>query len=276
MKIHILILILFSSFIFAQNQRFTYEYRFIPDSANREDVKTEIMDLDVSKTGSRFYSETVYKSDSAMKVDLEKQLQATGAINVDTSKRKGDVRYSVSKTYPGYGVFFHNKILMDGFKVKEDRKISWNILPEKMKIGEWNAQKAETNFGGRKWTAWFTPEIPIQDGPYKFYGLPGMIVKLEDQTLSHRFELKGVSKISEIPVDSDVFKLNEIEVSRKQYEKLLKDYENDPAKGLKMLNSSGNIILTDKNGNSDKLMREREEAMKAKIRKNNNQIELIQ
>lgn len=33
-------------------------------------------------------------------------------------------------------------------------------------------QKATCDFAGRKWIAWFTTEIPIQDGPYKFYGLP--------------------------------------------------------------------------------------------------------
>ena len=31
------------------------------------------------------------------------------------------------------------------------------------KIGEFNAQKAETNFAGRKWIAWFTTDIPFQD-----------------------------------------------------------------------------------------------------------------
>ena len=46
------------------------------------------------------------------------------------------------------------------------------------KIGEFETQKAETFIFGRKWTAWFSPEIPIQDGPYKFRGLPGLIVKI--------------------------------------------------------------------------------------------------
>lgn len=275
MKNLTLILVLFSALFSAQNQRFRYEYRFIPDSTNREAVTTEVMNLDVFPKGSRFYSNTVYQSDSLMKVDLEKQLQATGAINIDTSKRKGEVRYSVSKTYPDYLVFYHNRIMTDGFKVKEDRKIIWNILPEKMKIGEWNAQKAETHFGGRKWTAWFAPEIPIQDGPYKFCGLPGLIVKLEDQTLSHRFELKEIARPKELPSETDIFKNNEIDISQKQYNKLLKEYENDPTKGLRMLSSGGaNIILTEKGGNNDKIMREREEAMKARIRKNNNKIEL--
>ncbi|RTZ46452.1 GLPGLI family protein [Chryseobacterium arthrosphaerae] len=42
----------------------------------------------------------------------------------------------------------------------------------KKKNREFNTQKAVCDFAGRKWTAWFTADLPIQDGPYKFYGLP--------------------------------------------------------------------------------------------------------
>ncbi len=259
----------------AQNQRFFYEYKFISDSTDIQDVKTEMMNLDITGTGSRFYSYTVYHSDSLMKVDLEKQLQATGSINIKTDMRKGNIRYYISKTYPDYKVYFHNKILMDGYKVEENRKIKWNILPEKTKIGVWNVQKAETDFGGRHWTAWFCSELPIQDGPYKFHGLPGIIVKIEDKTHSHIFELKGISKIGESVADNDVFKLSEISVNPKQYEKAVKDYENDPTKGMKELSVGGaSIIMTGKSADNEKFMREREKEVKERIKKNNNKIEL--
>jgi GLPGLI family protein len=71
---------------------------------------------------------------------------------------------------------------MDKYKIKEDKKLEWKILPDQQKIGEYKVQKATTSFGGRDWTAWFTTDIPIQDGPYVFYGLPGLIVKIEDAT----------------------------------------------------------------------------------------------
>lgn len=255
----------------AQNKHFTYEYKFIPDSTKLDKVSTEIMNLDVASEGSRFYSYTVYHADSTMKVDLEKQLANTGMINIKPDMRKGEMRYKVSKKYPDYQIFFHNQLLGDSYKVTEERKINWKISSEKQKIGNWNAQKAETDFGGRHWVAWFASEIPIQDGPYKFHGLPGLIVKLEDKTGSHIFTLQGVKNISEIP--ADVFSSKEISVNRKQYQKLVSEYENDPTKGYKQM-QVGNITMKMVEGSS-KHLKEQEERMKAAFKKDNNRIELI-
>lgn len=257
-------------FAHAQNQRFTYDYQFIPDSTNVSDVKNEMMNLDVSKSGSKFYSATVYHSDSLMKADVQKQIAASGTINIKSDNQKGLVRYTISKKYPKYEVFLHNRILRDLYNVSEERPIVWKITPEKLKIGEWSTQKAEADFAGRHWYAWFTTDIPIQDGPYKFHGLPGLIVKLEDQTQSHRFTLQGVKNISSIP--EDVFKANEISVNSKQYNKLLKDYENDPTRGLKQLQMGGVIMIT-KDG-QDSSMKGQEESIKERMRKDNNKIEL--
>jgi GLPGLI family protein len=66
------------------------------------------------------------------------------------------------------------------YKIKEERPLKWEILQEKSVYEGYNVQKASTVFAGRKWTAWFTNEIPISDGPYKFSGLPGLILKISD------------------------------------------------------------------------------------------------
>ncbi len=259
---------------FAQNKRFIYEYKFISDSTKIDDVKTEMMFLDTTKDGSKYYSYTVFNSDSIMKVDLEKQLAATGSINVKSDMQKGSVRYSVTKTYPDYKINLHRRLGMDAYNISDDRKINWKILPEKEKIGEWNAQKAEADFAGRHWIAWFSTEIPIQDGPYKFRGLPGLIVKIEDKTGSHKMELKGIKNITG-NVDINVFEVKEIAVNSKQFQKVIKEYENDPTKGIKQIQMGGtSIILTGKDGTSTKIAKEQEERLKARIKKDNNRIEL--
>lgn len=259
---------------FAQNKRFIYEYKFISDSTNTADVKTEMMFLDTTKDGSKYYSYTVFNSDSLMKVDLEKQLAATGSINVKSDMQKGSVRYSVTKTYPDYKINLHCRLGMDAYNISDDRKINWKISSEKEKIGEWNAQKAEADFAGRHWIAWFSTEIPIQDGPYKFRGLPGLIVKVEDKTGSHKMELKGIKNITG-NVDINVFEVKEIAVNSKQFQKVLKEYENDPTKGIKQIQMGGtSIVLTGKDGTSTKIAKEQEERLKSQIKKDNNRIEL--
>ena len=259
---------------FAQNKRFIYEYKFIPDSTNLEDLKTEMMFLDTTKDGSKYYSYTVFNSDSLMKVDLEKQLAATGSINVKSDMQKGSVRYSVTKTYPDYKINLHCRLGMDAYNISDDRKINWKISSEKEKIGEWNAQKAEADFAGRHWIAWFSTEIPIQDGPYKFRGLPGLIVKVEDKTGSHKMELKGIKNISG-DININVWEAKEIVVNSRQFQKVIKEYENDPTKGIKQIQMGGtSIVLTGKDGTSTKIAKDQEDRMKNQIKKDNNRIEL--
>lgn len=53
----------------------------------------------------------------------------------------------------------------------------WKVLPDTKKIMGLTTYKAMI---GDSITAWFSPAIPIQDGPGLFYGLPGLIIDLDD------------------------------------------------------------------------------------------------
>ena len=272
----VLLFLMMISFLSAQNQRFMYEYKFVSDSTNKADIKTELMNLDTTPKGSKFYSYTSYKCDSLMRVDLEKQLKTTGSINIKTDQRKGFVRYTVAKNYQNGNVDFRNRIGMDAFKVTEDRKIAWKILPNKQKIGNWETQKATTEFGGRKWTAWFCNDIPIQDGPYKFSGLPGIIVKLEDQTQSHVFNLVGIKNLGTLEPEIYAFEITkEIPLKSSEYKKLLLENRSDPAKGLRQISMDNGVVLNMNNSaETNKFMKEREERLKEQVKKDNNIIEI--
>lgn len=264
-------LLLIATLANAQNKRFIYEYQFIPDSTNVSEVKSEMMNLDVSDEGSQFYSYDKYSSDSLRRAEIRKMASDGGSISIKVDSDKGSVKYKISKKYPDYNVFFHNRVLLDNYKVAEERKINWKISSEKQKVREWNTQKAEADFGGRHWTAWFASDIPIQDGPYKFHGLPGLIVKLEDKTKSHVFNLQGVKNIKEL--SKDIISDKNIAINQKQYDKLIRDFEKDPTSGLKMIQSGGiTIKMVDGQNNH---MKEMEQRQIEKIKKDNNRIELV-
>lgn len=59
--------------------------------------------------------------------------------------------------------------------------LKWDFSDEENEtIMGYTCRKASTEFAGRRYTAWFAPEIPLPFGPYKFGGLPGLILKIED------------------------------------------------------------------------------------------------
>lgn len=41
-------------------------------------------------------------------------------------------------------------------------------------------KKATTTIGGRRWTAWYSEDLPFDNGPAEFSGLPGLILRLSD------------------------------------------------------------------------------------------------
>ncbi|MBU2929794.1 GLPGLI family protein [Winogradskyella psychrotolerans] len=58
---------------------------------------------------------------------------------------------------------------------------NWQITEETKNIGEYLCYKATTeNFRGRNYEVWFTYEIPVSTGPWKFHGLPGLILEVHD------------------------------------------------------------------------------------------------
>ena len=59
--------------------------------------------------------------------------------------------------------------------------MKWEILTNEHKtVLGYPCTAARTRFRGRTYKAWFTPEIPVSDGPWKFGGLPGLILEVEE------------------------------------------------------------------------------------------------
>ncbi len=289
-----LLLLVFVSFLpSAQVNRFIYEYKFIPDSTKRDEVKTEMMLLDISKEGSKYFSHEKFVADSLVKADVDRQIAAgSNNININRSHKEAQVNYSVEKVYPDFEVFLLERISMDNYKIEESEVPQWKILPETQQIGAYKAQKATTDFGGRSWTAWFAAALPFQDGPYKFYGLPGLIVKVEDSTLSHIMSLVGNKSIANtfstdftLPsrAQSSGIDGKSIAVNEEQFKKLWSDYLRDPAKNIRelMMKNSADSKVVIKMKTSDgrelsemnEIYRNMEKRVKENAKANNNRIE---
>src|SRR5690606_9012639 len=89
------------------------------------------------------------------------------------------------------------------FLVTDEINYSWQITNETKKIQNFTCYKATTSFRENTFEAWFTPEIPINAGPWKWYGLPGLIVEATDKDQSVIFKLEKIEKLTEeIPFPS--------------------------------------------------------------------------
>lgn len=285
MKIFTLALLFCGLCCSAQNHRFVYEYSYIKDSLDRSKVITENMTLDISPEGSKYYSVELAQSDSIMQAELMKQLKMGSTnIKLQTPRSMATVRGVVTKIYPDFKVQQEESLGSSRFIVEDQRKPMWKILPEKQQVGTFTAQKATTELYGRKWTAWFASELPFQDGPYKFYGLPGLIVKLEDDTKSHVMELKAVKKLPQ-SVEPEVKSGREkITLNYEKYKKAFLEYRENPSKNLRqMAGSSGGAVTTAVFSTSDgsgkamdlnEMSRSMDEKAKERNKHDNNLLEL--
>jgi len=100
-------------------------------------------------------------------------------------------------------------------KIRYSEKVPmvWKMQSDTKKIMGVVCQKATTQKFGRTWIAYFTTEdYQIKTGPYKFYGLPGLILELYDSKNEYHFTATKIKRVSQ------TFKIN------------LSNYKNYPKK----------------------------------------------
>ncbi len=149
-------------------------------------MKKKIIDdiciLDITKTKSYFYS----KNDAEKETIFAKKMAAAKLTNTMASFNTKDMISKVS--YKAYNFKNYDEkqsitIQLVGMQllgyVKDPSIVSnWEILQEKLSISGLNCQKAQIVKGNITVTAWFCKDIPIQDGPLSYFGLPGLITKI--------------------------------------------------------------------------------------------------
>ena len=75
----------------------------------------------------------------------------------------------------------------------------WSITNNYKELGSFIVYEATTSFRGRDYKAWFTYDIPIDAGPWKFHGLPGLILEVTDEEMGVQFYATSV----EVPAKID-------------------------------------------------------------------------
>jgi GLPGLI family protein len=201
----------------------TYQVIYKPDSTKNITVE-EKMILKTNKQESFFYNQNKILADS-INDEITKRFVKTGVVSTFTMEH--DLNFSIIKNFiDGNSTIVYE---LDGEHygiLEEQPKIKWEIQNVYKDILNYRCRKATTYFGNRSWIGWFTNEIPIYDGPYKFHGLPGLIMGIEDVDKDYVFEAIGLKKTNE---KISTNKISYVKTSSKKFSELQSKLIEDPA-----------------------------------------------
>ncbi|WP_187271155.1 GLPGLI family protein [Neolewinella aurantiaca] len=83
--------------------------------------------------------------------------------------------------------------------IVEDKvpQFKWSFTGKKKTIATYNTMEATTDFRGRHYSVWFSPDLPINGGPWKFSGLPGIILEVQDSEDDFNWVCSAITELSE-------------------------------------------------------------------------------
>lgn len=177
--------------------------------------RTDTMVLDIGNKISKFYDPARLGRDSLVSAQLKsKNPEMIKSLNIykdenakDISNMPGTVgsKSSEGESYQLYKDRSTNKLtivdytspMQSKFQYEDEPGVlPWKITDSTKTILDYVCQKATLNFRGRDYVAWFTTDIPVSDGPWKFSGLPGLILKVEDTQQLFSFNLIGLKQVN--------------------------------------------------------------------------------
>lgn len=169
--------------------RVNYSYAFVRDTVSGY-TEAGTGTLEIGRNFTKYWDRMLFDSDSLV--------------------RHGHVR-SYSKALDGAEVdqitlmeaFIHDLkggkwtctgriVTQDFLYVDNTSDMVWDISDSVSKVAGYDAVMATCSFRGRDYTAWFTPDIPVSAGPWKFSGLPGLILSVRDAEGYYDFRLDGI------------------------------------------------------------------------------------
>jgi GLPGLI family protein len=116
---------------------------------------------------------------------------------------------------------------------------NWYFKNKKKQIGDFKCDLVHLKFRGREYNIWYTTEIPTPFGPWKFYGLPGLIIKITSFDNTIHFQLKKITKsenhkITE-PKDGDKISFDDyVNYKHKTIDEFIKKLQSKLPRGSKI------------------------------------------
>ena len=229
-----------------ETMEFVYDYSWCNDTTGmlEDNFTSDRMLLQIGPKGlSKFSSYKNLTVDSLL-MNLSKE-QLTEAL-MDNKLSNGEFM-TIFKNYPAGRITHTEKICLDWFRYEEDMPmLEWELTDSTGTVLGYECHQAKCSFRGREWTAYYTEEIPIMDGPWKLQGLPGLIMKASDKDGHYRFECIGIKSNASRPIT--MYKVPYNSTSRQKYYDTKKRYDINPYADFEA-GGHGHITVSDEAGN---------------------------
>lgn len=189
--------------IVASAQTADIEVSYEAHHPNLRDGKTDLTNhyvLLANTTESKFFSPVTEYLDSLNstpggKAKLQEMTRSAYlAGKLDDIPRPDGTVY-VIKSFADNKIKHYDTAGLEKFVYEEPvARWNWEIGDSAKVILGYECLMGTTVYHGRKWTAWFTPEIPVQNGPWKLDGLPGLILQASAEGGQYSFMATGIQE----------------------------------------------------------------------------------
>ncbi len=230
------------------------EVSYVAHHPNMRDGKTDLTNqyvLLTNTTESKFYSpitEYIDSLNSTPEGKAKLKVMSRAALssgNFDGIPKPDGTMYVV-KSFTNNKLRHYDIAGLEKYVYEEPMtQWDWEISDSTTVILGYECIMAVTDFHGRKWTAWFAPEIPVKNGPWKLDGLNGLILKAESEGGQYSFIATGIQQTNK--TISPVYLASEYDRTKRiNYLKAKRSFIDNPLGKINaQFGNAGETISTD-------------------------------
>ena len=173
---------------------YTFSYKTRPELARFDE--RDLMRLDIGDKATKFYSHYTQMRDSVKKEGLKNNLSPMEIQDMRRGIPRG--------TDPAYYQRYDKKrtevstvTVFNGYMYEEPLAMpNWTLHEDTMTVLGYQCKRATTHYFGRDWEVYYAPEIQLSSGPWKLWGLPGLITRATDSDHYFLFEMTNFERLS--------------------------------------------------------------------------------
>lgn len=206
-----------------------YESKYVTNVEKNTVADGQLL-LEVGPAMTKCYNLNLAKQDSICRV-LMAQNAPIKEYEQQYRKYRGGLTWVLYSNFPAnqnttLDEFAGSNVIVPRFE--EAMEIpAWKVTAETQEILGYTCTLATATFKGREWKAWFALDLPMDAGPWKLRGLPGLILKAEDAEQHYCFTATGFEKAKDGEQIYDRISPKTEKMDRKKYEDLVAFYTSD-------------------------------------------------